>query len=397
MKKIHLIFCSFIPVGLEDYVNYFINHFDNFTYLKLKSHPIKKQYSSLIKYDRGRKTSEKYLFSITSSQNKYLYFLMLPFNYSIYLYQILTLFRKRENENKVAFIGVNYFCTLAGILLKKIGSVDIVIYRVTDFFPLPVRGVYRYINRFFYVIDSFCLRNSDAIWFTTKGHIIGREKYGYFDRNRYNFKIIPLGLDINKFVSKPVNEKSRYSLVYVGVISKYHMLDLIFDIINDLKKDFNNIRLNIIGNGPDENYYKKLAMTLNLSDNIVFYGFIQEGTILTALMTDNILGLALYRNEENFMKYTEPAKVKFYLGYGIPAIISKVPLIAEELNEKKICFSVNNNKDEIVRVIKNFILDKKLQREYKKNICKYVKTINTNELLDNVIGETFKDLHIIVS
>jgi glycosyltransferase involved in cell wall biosynthesis len=274
------------------------------------------------------------------------------------------------------------------------GKVDVVIYRVMDFFPLPPKGIYRFFNRFFYIIDKFCLRNSDYIWFTTDGHIIGREKYGYFNRNQYDYKIIPLGLDTSKFVSKPINEQNRYSLVYCGVISRYHMLDLLFEVIQNLKKDFNSIRLNLIGSGPDEAYFKESAKKMNLQNSIVFHGFVEEGDRFTALMSDNILGIAFYRNEENFMKYTEPAKVKYYLSFGVPAIVSKVPLIANELDEKRVCFAVNNEKEEIVGVIKRFISDQNLQKEYKANIREYVKTIDVNKLLDNTIRTTFDELKI---
>jgi len=394
-KEVHLIFCSFVPVGLEDYIQYFINNFDEFTYLKWKfPHSKGSIKSSLIKYKNGKKIEENNLFSAASFQDKYLYFLLLPFNYLIYMYQALASFWRRKNRTQPIFIGVNYFCTFCGILLKRMGKVDVVIYRVMDFFPLPPKGIYRYLNRFFYIIDKFCLKNSDYIWFTTEGHIVGREKYGYFNRNRYDYKIIPLGLDTSKFVSKPINEQNRYSLVYCGVISRYHMLDLLFEVIQDLKKDFSNIRLNLIGSGPDEAYFKELAKKMDLQDNIIFHGFVEEGDRFTTLMSDNILGIAFYRNEENFMKYTEPAKVKYYLSFGVPAIVSRVPLIANELDEKRVGFAVNNEKEEIVGIIKRFISDPKLQKEYKANIREYVKTIDVNKLLDNTVRITFEELKI---
>jgi glycosyltransferase involved in cell wall biosynthesis len=391
----HLIFCSFVPVGLEDYVQYFQNNFDEFTYLKWKfPHSKGSIKSSLIKYKNGNKIVDNHLFSAENFQNKYLYFSLLPFNYLIYMYQALVSFWRRKNRTRQIFIGVNYFCAFCGILLKKLGKVDVVIYRVMDFFPLPPKGIYRILNRFFYMIDKFCLKNSDYIWFTTEGHIVGREKYGYFNRNQHNFKMIPLGLDTSKFASKPVNEQNRYSLVYCGVISRYHMLDLLFEVIQDLKKDFNSIRLNLIGSGPDEAYFEELAKKMGLQSDIVFHGFVEEGDRFRSLMSNNILGIAFYRNEENYMKYTEPAKVKNYLSFGVPAIVSRVPLIANELDEKRVCFAVNNEKEEIVGIIKRFILDRNLQEEYKANICEYIKTIDVNKLLDYTIRTTFEELGI---
>jgi len=381
-KKNSLLFCSFVPVGLENYVSYFINNFADFTYLRWKfPHSKGGVHSSLIHYRNQSKVSEKIIFSIPVFDNKFLYFLFLPLNYFIYLSQALILLRKRPERKKRIFMGVNYFCTLCGLILKKLGRVDFVIYRVMDFFPLPPAGIYRYLNRVFYIIDQFCLNNSNSIWFTTLGHIIGREKYGYFDRRKYNYRIIPLGIDVKKFISKPIDENNKLSLVYCGVISRYHLLDLLFSVILQLKKEFKKIKLNLIGSGPDEEYFKKLAKKLDLEKNIIFHGFVEKGEKFTKLMVNNILGVALYKDEENFMKYTEPAKVKYYLSFGIPTIASKVPAIVQELDKKRVCLAVNNKKDEIIKVIKRFILDKNLQKEYQANIKEFVKTIDINKLL----------------
>jgi len=393
MAKIQFIFCSFAPVGLEDYVEYFRNTFENFIYLKWKFPHSRGSRSSLIQYKKGKIILEKSLLSLPTFHQKKLYFLFLPLHYLVYLYQALTLFRSRRS-NLIIFMGVNYFCTFCGILLKKLHKVDFVIYRVMDFFPLPPKGIYRYLNRIFYVIDNYCLSNSDYIWFTTEGHIIGRERYGYFDRNKYKDKylIIPLGINTKKFVFKPVSQRNRYSLVYCGVISRYHMLDLLFEVIRELKNDFPNIKLNIIGSGPDEMYFKALSKEMDLEKNILFHGFLEEGDFLTSIMVDNILGIALYRDEENYMKYTEPAKVKYYLMFGLPVVVSKVPPIAMELNEKKVCFAVNNDKEEVVHLIKRFIQDIDLQEEYLTNICNYVKTVDINKLLETALRKTLRTL-----
>jgi len=387
-KESELVFCSFSPVGLDDYATYFINNFDKFVYLKWKF-PHSRGISEITKYRKKEVISKRKLLSLPVFSNKFLYFLFLPLNYLIYFFQSLSVIWKRNSDSRI-FFGINYFCTFCGIILKKFDRVDFVIYRVMDFFPLPPSGPYRILNRVFYKIDKFCLENADSIWFTTEGHLVGREKYKYFDRSKHNYQIIPLGLDINKFISCPVDDENRYSLVYCGVISKYHLLDLLFDVMCDLRKDFKNIKLNLIGSGPDEDYFKDLSKKMNLQDNIVFHGFMNDGENFRNLMSHNILGIALYKDEENFMKYTEPAKVKYYLSFGVPAIISDVPKIAKELDEKRVSFAVSNNKEEIVAVVKKFIENKQLQQEYKENIKEFVRSVDVNSLLKNTFSNTFE-------
>lgn len=383
-SNLSFIFCSFVPVGFEDYVSFFKREFKNFTYLKFKfPHSKGKVVSSI---------NDRNIFTLHGVSSKIFYFSLLPFNYLLLCVQCLTLLWKRDDSDKRIFMGVNHICTFYGLILRLFKRVDYVIYRVTDFFPLPRSGPYRIINRVFYIMDIICLKCADSVWFTTEGHIIGREKYGYFSKKSFDYEIIPLGLDVRKFVSRKVTKRSLYSLVYCGVVSRYHMLDLLFDVISDLKKKFPLIKLNIIGTGPDEEYFRDLASKMCLSENVIFHGFVPEGETFTNLMSENILGLALYKDEEDFMKYTEPAKVKYYLGFGVPAVVSDVPKIAGELDKARVAFAVKNNKQDIVSRVEKFIASDKLQKEYKENIKKFVRTIDINKLLEDKISKTFKKL-----
>jgi glycosyltransferase involved in cell wall biosynthesis len=170
------------------------------------------------------------------------------------------------------------------------------------------------------------------------------------------------------------------------------MLDLLFDVIKELNITYPKIRLNLIGSGPDEEYFKDLCQKMGLQDNIIFHGFLEEGDLFRELVANNILGIAFYRDEENFMKYTEPAKVKYFLSYGVPSVVSKVPLISFELSRKRVCFAVRNDKNEIVDTIRKFLSDASLQQEYKKNVTQYVKTVDIKRLLDETIERTFLGL-----
>lgn len=384
-NSIELIFCSFDPVGLNDYVDYFAQVFYDFTYLRWKfPHSRSSVKSAVITYSGGKKTGQKDLPSPYVFTHTLLYFLFLPVSYFHYvIHTTITLWPRRTDKKRI-FMGVNYFCTFCGLVLKKMGRVDFVIYRVMDFFPLPTKGIYRVVNRIFFLIDKYCINRVDEIWFTTMGHIEGREKYGYFDRKKYNYKLIPLGMDTRKFVCLPAEKVDGNALVYCGVISKYHLLDILFETIFLLKKSHPHVVLHIIGNGPDESYFKKLAGEMNMKKNVIFHGYIKEGGKLTDLVSGSLAGIALYKDVEDFMKYTEPAKVKYYLNFGIPAIVSKVPLIAKQLHEQKVSFAVNNNPEEIAAIVNKLAKDQKLLQLYKNNIKKLVKELDIKILLSKL-------------
>lgn len=388
-KMSSFIFCSFFPVGLNDYIKYFKRKFDNFLCLEWKfPHSSDKfKQSSYIKFYKGNIINQKKLFSYSLARFKLLYFVFLPLNYFIYLGQALHAFRNRYGSERVVFMGVNFFCTLCGLILKKLGKVDIVIYRVMDFFPLPKSGPYRFYNRFFYWIDKYCLYNSDWVLFTTEGHIKGREQYGYFKKSDIKEKIrmIPLGVDSQNTVSFKINNVNKLSLLYCGVISKYQMLDLIFNVIDKLRIKYPQIKVDIVGVGPDFNYYKNLSKKKSLDKNIVFWGYMDESREFSRFMGNHLLGFALYEDKDDYIKYTEPAKVKYYLNFGVPALISEVPFIARDFDQKKLSFAVKNDINDICQKIEGFLRSGVKQNEYKNNIRRFMAGMDINILLDNVL------------
>ncbi|MFA6296271.1 MAG: glycosyltransferase [Patescibacteria group bacterium] len=394
-KNKELIFCSFAPVGLDDYESYFKENFSDFIYLKWKfPHGDKNTSSFLRHYREQEKIIDKKILSPIVFRNRLLYFIFLPFNYMLYFCQALFYLSRKKERKKRIFFGINYICTFYGIFLKKIGYIDFIIYRVMDFFPLPKKGIYRFLTRIFYIMDAFCLKNADSIWFTTNRHIIGRQKYGYFKDYAKKSQLIPLGINIDNCQLKLIKKNSTPTLVYCGIISKYQLLDLLFESVKELKNEFPNLKLEVIGSGPDEIYFKKIAKEMGIDKNIFFHGFIENMDEVKKIISRSHLGIALYKDEENYMKYTEPAKVKYYLNFGVPVVISKVPEIAHELDEKKISFSVNNNKIELVQVIRNYLLNQNQQKIYQENIKNFLPTIDINKLLSKNFKQTFTSEYI---
>lgn len=390
-KDIKFIYCSFAPVGLEDYVEYIKNHFADFIYFKWRFHFIdsKRLSSSVQIFNECILIKEKRLFPLPKVNNRFIYFLTLPIIYLVYLFQaIRNLIGVKTKDKIVIFMGINYFCTLCGIILKYLRVIDFVIYRVMDFFPMPKKGAYRIFNGIFYILDRISLRFSDARWFTTIGHIEGREEYGYFDRRKTSFEIIPLGIRQGCISSS--DKIKEFSIVYCGNINRYHMLDMLFNSVRKLKNKYPAIRLNIIGSGRDEIYFKELVRKMGLDGNIYFYGFVKDDRIIA----ENSIGVALYSDEEDFMKYTEPAKVKAYLGYGVPVIVSKVTRIAEEIAKNRVGFSIRNSEEELEDVLESFFDNRQMQDEYRRNIVEYVKRFDINKLLDKMFTNTFDCLGV---
>ncbi len=77
--------------------------------------------------------------------------------------------------------------------------------------------------------------------------------------------------DFNLFKPLP-NVVKEYDLIYVGLISAYKRLDLMVEVIAEIKKKLPNIKLLIVGDGPLRFKIEQLIKQHNLENNIQLYG-----------------------------------------------------------------------------------------------------------------------------
>jgi len=95
----------------------------------------------------------------------------------------------------------------------------------------------------------------------------------FFDEEK--IWVIPLGVDIELF--KPSNaytQKENPELLFVGYLYKLKGIEFLIKAIPTAMEKYKNIRLRIIGNGPDRLRLQKLAETLKISKNVTFEGFV---------------------------------------------------------------------------------------------------------------------------
>lgn len=86
---------------------------------------------------------------------------------------------------------------------------------------------------------------------------------------------IPNGLDIKRINSlQAASEKS--DVIFVGRLLSHKNVDILIRAVHILAKDYPEISLTIIGDGPERKTLEELAIKLNLSKNVRFLGFIEN-------------------------------------------------------------------------------------------------------------------------
>ncbi|MDD8049463.1 MAG: RecX family transcriptional regulator [Thomasclavelia sp.] len=107
------------------------------------------------------------------------------------------------------------------------------------------------------------------------------EKYGLKQENIY---IIPTGLQLERFDPKNKNQnemdkiiekynlKDKFVITFLGRVASEKSIDLVIRAINKLSKKHSNIRLLIVGGGPQLDELKELVNEDNINDIVTFTG-----------------------------------------------------------------------------------------------------------------------------
>tara|TARA_R110000787_G_scaffold78102_2_gene171236 strand:+ start:828 stop:1961 length:1134 start_codon:yes stop_codon:yes gene_type:complete len=109
------------------------------------------------------------------------------------------------------------------------------------------------------------------------------QKNNYF--KELDIRVMPLGIDIDKF--KPLQNKSNdsFNLLFVGRISRLKQIELaIKAVANLVNENIINASLTIIGPKSDENYYKELKALvgdLKIDNHVFFKGVISHDNLIS--------------------------------------------------------------------------------------------------------------------
>ncbi|AEK20112.1 glycosyltransferase family 4 protein [Methanococcus maripaludis] len=89
-----------------------------------------------------------------------------------------------------------------------------------------------------------------------------------------NISVAYNGIDLENYNSS--NDKEENTICYVGRLVKYKKVDDLIKAVKIVKNDIPNIKLNIVGSGPEEKNLKKIVTEKNLEDNVKFLGFLKS-------------------------------------------------------------------------------------------------------------------------
>ncbi len=141
-------------------------------------------------------------------------------------------------------------------------------------------------------------------------------------------------------------------LAYMGHVQKKSGIQMLLAVMPALIQQFPQVRLDVIGGGPYLSELQRQACESGLDERVTFHGFIDDHTDLEKILMQCGVGVALYDPASaDFSYLADPGKPKVYLACGLPVVITDVPEIAKEIEERGAGSVVGYNAEEIQKAL----------------------------------------------
>ncbi len=256
--------------------------------------------------------------------------------------------------------------TFSLLPLRKIRLTRKLVYYVIDY--VPERFPNRLQNSIYHAIDRACCRNVDMIWNLSPRMMEGRAANGLRLAESAPWLVVPMGVDLSRVRPLPLDEIERHTVVYMGALLRKQGVHLALEVMPDIRQKVPDVRFMIVGAGEYELEIRRLVGALKLGDVVNFRGYIEDHEEVERLMCRCAIGLAPYETDAgNYTYYTDAGKPKVYLGCGLPVVITRVPLIAYEIEERRAGLVIDYKPAALKDALLRLLLDDALYAELRGN------------------------------
>jgi len=153
---------------------------------------------------------------------------------------------------------------------------------------------------------------------------------GNFKISEKKVSVIPNGVNFEEFKNLKKRKKNIRVILCVARLEKYKGIDFLIKVLPMLEKD---IRLEIVGKGPQEKSLRNLASRLRVSDRVAFYSNLSREELLEKYVNADLF-ILLSRYEAYGISVAEA------LCAGTPCIVANTSALSEWVDNRN-CFGVD--------------------------------------------------------
>jgi len=290
-----------------------------------------------------------------------------------------------------AYIGIDPLNAFAGLVLRKLGKVEKVVYYSIDYFTNRFDN--KILNKIYHLIDKLCVKYADETWNLSPMMALARQKYSHMDRKIFNRQLtVPVGVWVHKVKRKRFSEINRKKIVFIGSFLPLMGIDLILKAIPIIARKIPDIQLDIVGGGPEDEPLRQFTANLKMDKNIRFYGWVSEKERLEKILSDAAVGIAPFNTLilDDQVRNADPAKLKDYMSWGMPVIVTDAIVNSKQIENARCGIVIQYNVKELADAVIKLLLDEKLLKEYRRNAIRFVEQFDYerifNDNLNRLLG-----------
>jgi glycosyltransferase involved in cell wall biosynthesis len=248
------------------------------------------------------------------------------------------------------FIAGDELNSFLGIILGKLRKVKYVVFYSQDYFPIRFNG--HLANGAFRLLEALSVKNSDFVWVVSDRMMKIRKAQGA--RTVYLTSGASLDTSMND-LSKI--ERKVHQLAYVGYLGKEKGIDLALKSLPHLIPEFPDIKLVVVGDGPQRGELLQTTESLGIQSHVQFLGLMRRSEF-GSILRESSIGVATYRTDEHaYAFYAFPTKVVEYISNGLPVVLTKAASIWKEVVESGAGLCVNYDQSEFVQAVRFYLRD----------------------------------------
>ena len=265
----------------------------------------------------------------------------------------------RIPSDETVWFGFNNLACLRGLLRRKLGRNQKVVYWAVDF--VPNRFGDGIATKIYNAVDRFVCKHADMRVELTQEALEQRAEYLNLTADvAARSMVVPMGAWLARTPKVSASAFQKKKIVYMGhIVERQGVTNLIKALAILTKKD-KDVTLDIVGGGPDEEKMKLLANELELTNKITFRGFVEDHKDVEAYLAEGTVAVAPYAKvPDNFSVTSDPGKIKAYLGASLPIVLTDVPPIAKVLKSHGAALLPDDTPESIAKAISEYLYDKK--------------------------------------
>jgi rhamnosyl/mannosyltransferase len=200
--------------------------------------------------------------------------------------------------------------------------------------------------------------------------------------------VIPLGVDVNRFIpaTRPRNES--FEILFVGRLRYYKGLDTLLKALLDVPR----ARLTVVGTGPMQASWQALSQELGLTERVTFVGEIDETNLPAQYQQADLFVLPANARSEAFGTVLLEA-----MASGLPCITTELGTGTSWIVQDKVTGFVvpPNNPQTLARAISSLQSNEALRRQFGQAARARVTGEFAEEIMVNRIIQLYQELSVL--